>query len=84
MRDGKTRRKTIWILSTIIAILALFIVFFLIIQPSYYQFVGEKQIEGIELYIENIINQLETNGYVQIPTGNQTIILVPYVPPQGA
>ena len=49
------------------------------------RYADERRLEGIEYYVlEVILPQLQANGYVQIPIGNETLILVPYIPEQPA
>jgi peptidoglycan/LPS O-acetylase OafA/YrhL len=83
MRQNKTK-LTIRILSAVIVVLLLFIAYFFVIQPQINKYTDEKRLEGIEYYVYQIIlPQLQANGYVQIPVGNQTLILVPYIPEQS-
>jgi hypothetical protein len=82
MKQDKTK-LTIRILSAVVIILLLFITFFFVIQPQMNKYADERRLEGIEYYVYQIIlPQLQANGYVQIPIGNETLILVPYIPEQ--
>lgn len=81
---GEKRNKAIWVLSILVVILALVLIYFFIIQPQYDAFVDEKRLEGIDMYIGSyVIPQIQATGYLQVPIGNQTLILVPYVPQQA-
>ena len=85
MREGKDRTRLVMlIMGAIIVLLLLFLLYVFVVQPQYYQFVDEKRLEGIEYYVgAYVVPQIEQTGYVQIPVGNQSLILVPYVPPQA-
>lgn len=47
------------------------------IKPAINSYVINNQNQGIDFAVSNILQQLQQNGYVQIPVGNQTLILVP-------
>ena len=84
MREDKNK-LTIRILSIAVVVLLLFMAFLFIIQPQMNKYADERRLEGIEFYVlEVILPQLQANGYVQIPIGNETLILVPYIPEQPA
>lgn len=72
------------ILVLIIVVLGGVMVYYFVIKPSYTGYVVEKQIEGENICVAKILTQLQQNGFVQIPLGNQTLILVQYAPPQQA
>ena len=74
--DKKTK-----ILISVLAILVIALLFFFVAQPAYNSFVETKMLNGIELYIFNfMIPSLQEKGYVEIVIGNESLILVPYVP----
>ncbi len=82
--EGAKTRLVIGILITVVALLLLFVLYLVVFQPQYSKFVDEKRIEGIDLFIGQIlIPQLQANGYVEIPIGNQTLYLVPAQPQQN-
>ncbi len=84
MRQDKTK-LTIKILSAAVILLLIFIAFFFVIQPQMNKYANERRLEGAELYVYQVIlPQLQSNGYVQIPIGNETLVLVPYIPEQTA
>lgn len=84
MRQDKNK-LTIRVLSIAVVALLLFMAFLFIIQPQMNKYADERRLEGIDLYIYNfILPELQANGYVQIPIGNETLILVPYIPEQPA
>ena len=70
------------ILALVIIVLVGVMVYSFVIKPKISGYNVEKQTEGVEIAINYILAQLQQNGFVQIPLGNQTLILVPYTPPQ--
>mgnify|MGYP001559840389 CR=1 FL=1 len=72
----------ITILVAVIVVLAVVMVYAFIVKPRISGYNVEKQTEGVQIAINYIVAQLQQNGFVQIPIGNQTLILVPYTPPQ--
>ena len=75
--------KSIWItvLGLIVVIMALVMIYAFVIQPAISGYSVQKQSEGVQIAVNAILTQLQQNGYVQIPVGGKTLILVPYVPP---
>ena len=70
------------ILALVIIVLAGMMVYSFVVKPKISGYNVAKQTEGVQIAISYIIGQLQQNGFVQIPVGNQTLILVPYTPPQ--
>lgn len=81
---GEKDKKNLWIkiLSVVIILLVLFIVIMFIVRPAINNYVIKKQIQAQEYVIASILNQIQQTGYVQLPVGNQTLVLVPYQPEQ--
>lgn len=79
-------KKIIWILSVIIAVLVLALVYFLVISPQIENknLIKEDnlRIEGFNYAIGSILANIQQQGYVEIPIGNESLILVPYMPEQ--
>lgn len=71
----------ITVLVVVIVILAGIMVYAFIVKPKISGYTVQKQTEGVQIAIDYIVAQLQQNGFVQIPVGNQTIILVPYAQP---
>ena len=71
----------ITVIVLVIVILAGVMVYTFIVKPKISGYTTLKQTEGVQIAINYIIAQLQQNGFVQIPIGNQTLILVPYTPP---
>jgi len=69
-------------LVLIIVLLAAVMVYVFFIKPQIAGYTVQKQTEGVQIAVNYILAQLQQNGFVQIPVGNQTLILVPYSPPQ--
>ena len=75
--ENDKQKKTIKILVSIIIILVLLFAGYFgnkQLQQKY----DDKIIEGANLLFNEILNQLNDNGYVQIPVGNKTLVLVQY------
>jgi Tfp pilus assembly protein PilE len=76
------------ILLVVILVLVGVMIFSFFVRPSYTGYVVDKQIEAQNILLANIVMQVQQNGFVQIPVGNQTLYLVPFNPqgtptPQG-
>jgi hypothetical protein len=61
----------------------LIIAYIFLIKPAIQGYVINKQIEASDFIVGSIINQIQQQGYVQLNYGEQSMILVPYIPPQG-
>ena len=70
------------ILVAIIILLLIIVLYGFIVKPRINGFVVDKQIEAQEIIIAGILNQVDTQGYVELRYYNESIILVPYVAPQ--
>ena len=76
-------RILIVVLVLIIVVLAGIMLYVFAIKPKISGYVVERQREGVVIAVNSILAQLQQQGFVQIPLNqNQSIILVPYVPPQ--
>lgn len=77
------RRNTLMlVLVLVIVVLAGILIFTLLVRPAISGYSIEKQQEGVQIAVNSILLQLQQQGFVQIPIGNQTLILVPYQPQQ--
>lgn len=67
--------------------LALVMVYFFLVRPLTTNYILEKQTEAqIATYnfmIEDMVTQIQQNGFYQVPIGNQTLVMVPYQAPQN-
>ncbi len=78
MADKK--KVLITFLIAIIVVMAVILVYMFLIRPGVTGYAVDRQSEGIEFAIATIISQIQQNGFAQIPVGNETLILVPYIP----
>jgi len=65
----------------IILILACALAYVSVIKPTVQGYVVNKQLEAQGIVVNAIINQVNTQGYVQLFNGNDSIVLVKYAPP---
>ena len=83
MNGGNSKRLTI-ILVGIIAVLLLVVLYAFILRPSINGYAIKLQTDGVNYALNLILSEVQQKGYVQIPVGeNQSIMLVPYIPPQN-
>ncbi|MEK6830248.1 MAG: hypothetical protein AABY15_09095 [Nanoarchaeota archaeon] len=76
-------KLVIAILVVLVIALGAFVLYSFAIQPAIQGYVVQIQTEGVQIAVTTILAQIQQYGYVQIPVGeNQTLILVPYTPPQ--
>ena len=82
-------RKTKWIIGILILlvlILGMIVVYTYVAKPVITGYVtktyNQGASQGANDVLSVLINQIQTQGYVQIPVGNQTLVLIPYIPPQ--
>ncbi len=77
--------KTRWLIASlvfIIVVLGGILVYAFVFAPAVTGYTVDKQNEGVQIAISTILNQIQQNGFVQIPVGeNQTLVLVPYQAP---
>lgn len=75
----KLKEKTVFrVLVALVVILGLLVLYAFILRPAYTGLVVDARNDGINIALSSILLQVQQNGYVQIPVGNQTLILVPY------
>lgn len=75
-------KKIIIIMSCVILLLAMVVIYTLIISPSIDNYIITKQAEAQNLILSVLVNQIQQNGYIQIPVGEEVLTLVPYQPEQ--
>jgi len=81
----KDRRGVIIaILIAVIVVLALVMIFLFVVKPGFNKYVFNKQVQAQSYVFSDMLTQLQTNGFYKFSIGNQSIILVPYIPPQAA
>jgi len=74
----------ITVLVLVIVILLAAVLYAFVIKPAISGYTVQKQTEGVQIAVNSILAQIQQNGFVQIPygpSGNQTLILVPYTQP---
>lgn len=70
------------ILVLIIVVLAGIVAYAFVLRPAYTGYVVDRQVEGYNVCVSNLISQLQQNGFVQVTLGNQSIYLAPIAPEQ--
>ena len=83
MRNENSKKWLVITLISIIVVLVGFIIYAFGIRPAISGYVINAQNEGAQIAVNYIVSQVAQNGYVQIPVGNQTLVLIPYQQPQG-
>ena len=63
-------------LVLVIVILLGFVLFAFWVKPTFDGYVVEKRTEGYDIALNSIASTVLQNGFVQIPVGNQTMVLV--------
>lgn len=66
----------ITVLVLVIVVLAGVVLFSLWVKPTIDGYVVEKQVDAQALVYQDIVNQVQQNGFFQMRVGNQTLILV--------
>lgn len=66
------------ILIGIIIVLAIVLIYFFIVKPAFDSNNIKNQNIGINATINYIAYTISQQGYIALPVGNQTLILVPY------
>ncbi len=80
-----TPARVIFVLMIIILILLAIILYTFLIKPSINSYVIKKQTEAKDIVLSTILQQLQTQGYVQITDQNgNAVLLVPVTPEQLA
>lgn len=69
-------------LVLVIVVLAGIVVYAFAIKPAYTGYVANKQVEGYNVCVANLLTQLQQNGFVQVNLGNGTLYLAPFNPQQ--
>ena len=79
-------------LVLVIAVLSVAVLYAFVLGPAYTGFVVDRQTEGVErgvqVAVNNILEQVQQNGFVQIPLGEdeegnaQVLYLAPFNPQQ--
>lgn len=78
--ESDKTKLMIKVLIAVVVLLAIIVLYLLVFQNQYNNFVNERRAEGVNLAVSQILAEIQANGYVQIPIGDQVLILVPYIP----
>ena len=74
------------ILVLLVVVLGVIVIYSYVAKPVVTGYVTKTYNQGVSQGANDVlsvlVNQIQTQGYVQIPVGNQTLVLVPYIPPQ--
>ncbi len=76
-------------LVLVIVVLAAIVLYAFVVAPAFSGYVVDKQTEGAVITINQILTQVQQNGFVEIPIGvdadgnQQSIILIEYVSQQA-
>ena len=82
------QKALMWVMFLIILILVIIIVYAFVISPTITGYVVERQLEGYQIALSDIIFQIQQDGFVQIPLGEdesgemQSLFLIPFDPQQ--
>jgi len=69
------KSKTKWMITIlVIVILALTLVSILFVNPKINDYISNKQIEGYDFALFQIINTTNSQGYAQIQNGDKIIV----------
>ncbi|MDD5700064.1 MAG: hypothetical protein PHH00_02635 [Candidatus Nanoarchaeia archaeon] len=74
-REKSPKRLTMVLVGVIIA-LVLLVAYAFIVKPSINGFAVKLQNDAFAYTLNAIVSQVQQNGYVQIPAGNQTLTLI--------
>lgn len=77
------QKALMWGMFVIILILAAIVVYAFVVGPAVTGYTTDRQVEGYQIALSNIVQQVQQNGFVQIPVGNQTLYLAPFNPQQA-
>lgn len=80
--EKENNRILVAVLLVLVVVLGGMVLYSFALKPAINGYVVNAQTQGVNLAVASIVNQIQQQGYVQIPVGNQTLVLVPYNPPQ--
>lgn len=79
--SGTNQNRLIAIMAIVIIVLAAIVVYSFALRPAFNGYVVSKQTEAQDIVLNALLSQLQQNGYIQIPVGDEVLTLVPYQPP---
>ena len=81
--ERESNRILIAVLIILVAVLGGMVLYSFALKPAISGYVVNAQNQGVNLAVASIVSQIQQQGYVQLTIGNNTLILVPYQPPQN-
>lgn len=79
--SGRNKNRLVAVMAFVIVIMAAVLVYSFALEPTFNGYVVSKQIEAQDIVLSSLIGQIQQNGYVQIPVGEEVLTLVPYQEP---
>lgn len=80
MKEGAVEnnsKRVTKVLVAVIVVLALLVIYSFVVKPAVSGYIVSAQNTGATSLMGSIISELnQTGGYVQIPIGNQTLVLM--------
>ena len=70
----------ITILVLVIVVLLAVVLFSFLVKPKFDGYVVGKQIDAQTIVYQDILDQVQRNGFFQMRVGNQTLLLAPFAP----
>lgn len=81
---AESKNLLVGFLVLIVIVLGGVLLYTLVVAPSLTGYVVDKQNEGVQIAINSILTQVQQNGFIQIPVGdNQSLFLAPFDPQQA-
>ncbi len=68
-------------LILLVVFLSVLVLYAFVLKPMINGYVVSSQNQGVEYAIVTIVNEIQQKGFIEIPVGNETLILVQYQPP---
>jgi hypothetical protein len=72
--------RLIVMLALVIVAIAIVVVYSFAVRPAFNEYIVSKQVEAQDMILNALLSQLQQNGYIQIPIGDEVLTLVPYRP----
>ena len=84
MTYGDNKYRTFFVATLLVAIVLIgVLVYMVFLKPTIQGYAVEKQVEGANFAVSNIISQIQQQGFAQISLGdNQSLFLAPFDPQQ--
>ncbi|MEX2017571.1 MAG: hypothetical protein WD876_03800 [Candidatus Pacearchaeota archaeon] len=80
---AENSRRIIIVLAVFVVLLAFVVLYAFVLAPAIQGYSVQRQTEGVQIAVNTILAQIQQQGYVVISVGEgQSLVLIPYVPPQ--